>query len=158
MNENLSFRVAGFWTRLLAYSIDLICIGVFGHLVISGLGIFGNESLQRLELFSGNFAILGIVGFTYFSVMTKVWSQTLGKMIVGIRVIRIDGQPLDWKTIFTREVAGRTIAQLFGSHFGYLWVAFGQDKKGWHDWFADTYVVYVEEFERKRWVNITNNG
>lgn len=151
------YQLAGFWVRFYAFLIDLILIGTLNIWVMKPL-------FKRLELdgFISNWIqfsmlSLGLVGFLYFVIMTRVWSQSLGKMIMGIRVIRKDGKPLDSLTVLFREVVGRTISQLFGLHLGYIWVMFSKQKEGWHDKIGETYVVYEDGLTESQFVQIPTN-
>lgn len=145
-------RVAGFWVRTMAYLFDLICISAVASMSIAFWGLAMPLPESLIAWIGTGIATVGLVGFIYFSVMTKLFAQTLGKMFWGIEVVRQDGQELDWMTVVFREVIGRTISQLSGSHIGYLWVAFHPYKSGWHDMIGDTRVVWVREVEESRWV------
>lgn len=149
-----SYRVAGFWSRFWAYILDLICVYILSSLIVSIIVSVLKIPQSYLGWMKTNTFMLGAVGFAYFTVMTRYWGQTIGKMICGIMVIRQDGKDMDWTTAFVREVAGRTISQFFGSYMGYLIVPFVKDKRSCHDLFCDTYVVHVDEFETKRWITI----
>jgi uncharacterized RDD family membrane protein YckC len=148
-----TFRLAGFWTRLYAYLIDLIAVGALTSILItplfSALGISTGLDWIGIQLTS-----IGLLGALYFAIMTKVWSQTLGKMIVGLRVIQADGEALTWSTVLIREIAGRFISQLFGLHLGYLWGAFHPKKQTWHDQFVDTFVIIEERVAEKQNIQI----
>lgn len=156
MSESKSFRLAGFWVRVWAYICDLIVISALTFLFVNPLlKLLGmdNQIPDWLQLQVSIFTI-GIVGFIYFAAMTKIWSQTLGKMMMGVKVVRIDGKPLDVLTVIFREGIGRAISQLFGLHLGYIWAGFHPRKQSWHDQVGDTYVVYEEEVAQKQFVHI----
>ncbi|NLM22245.1 MAG: RDD family protein [Peptococcaceae bacterium] len=138
-----TLRAAGFWTRFVAFLFDLLIIGmssrIFFHLVWpSGLD---TTALKSFILVNALFP--GIWGSLYFVLMTKYGGQTLGKMIMGIRVVSKDGSPLNWTTTILREVVGRILAQLLGTYLGYLVCAFHPRKQGLTDIVGDTYVVYT---------------
>ncbi|OEF96644.1 hypothetical protein BHF68_07565 [Desulfuribacillus alkaliarsenatis] len=152
--RKVKYRTAGFWVRFLAYIVDLISIGALSAIFLSILFRLIELPTAITQWMTIGFATVGLIGFVYFTVMTRYWSQTLGKMIMGIRVVKRDGEYLDWITVLIREIPGRAISQLLGSHIGYLWVAFHPKKLSWHDMFCDTYVVHVHEIEKQRWVNI----
>lgn len=134
---------AGFWLRFWAYLIDLIVIASVNRIIIFPV-------VQLFDLNNGSVLfslagfLTGLVFFAYFAVMTKITNQTLGKMVVGVKVVSIHGDSLSWSTIIFREVIGRFISKaLFG--LVYIWVAFSPDKQGVHDYFADTWVVHTEK-------------
>ena len=138
---------AGFWTRFVAYLIDMIVI----YAIASLLNTFSFGLLnKRLD-----FPILGeeslsyvIVMFTYFISMTYFFSQTLGKMIMKIKVETNKGDKLGIMDVVYREVVGRLLT-IFLAYIPYLAVAFTNKKKGLHDFIADT-VVVKEDFSKLR--------
>ena len=138
---------AGFWTRFVAYLIDMIVI----YAIASLLNTFSFGLLnKRLD-----FPILGeeslsyvIVMFTYFISMTYFFSQTLGKMIMKIKVETNKGDKLGLMDVVYRELVGRLLT-IFLVYIPYLAVAFTNKKKGLHDYIADT-VVVKEDFSKLR--------
>lgn len=142
-------KFAGFWTRFWAYVIDLLVVssisGIFIKPVFRVLDI--NISNPSFLLFSPYKVTLLIVFLAYFAIMTKIAGQTVGKMIIGIKVVRHDGTKLTWGTILFREVIGRFISKLLT--LPYLLVVFMPKKEALHDLFADTYVVHEQSFEKE---------
>jgi uncharacterized RDD family membrane protein YckC len=49
-------------------------------------------------------AILAIAWLAYMTVMESAYAASLGKFALGIRVIRLDGQPVDGFTSFIRNI------------------------------------------------------
>ena len=138
---------AGFWTRFVAYLIDMIVI----YAVASLLNTFSFGLLNK-QL---DFPILGeeslsyvIVMFTYFIAMTYFFSQTLGKMIMKIKVETNKGEKLSLADVVYRELVGRLLT-IFLVYLPYLAVVFTNKKKGLHDFIADT-VVVKEDFSKLR--------
>lgn len=148
------FFLASIWFRFFAYITDGIIVGSITFLavkpILALLG-FNVSTTYWLSVFMVSSVIVGLVYFTW---MTKVWGQTLGKMIFGLRVIRKDGGPLDWLTVIFREVIGKFISKLFGLHLGYIWSIFHPKKQTWHDQIGDTLVVYDKEVTYQRYVDI----
>lgn len=149
-----TYRLAGFWVRLWAFLIDLMIISILNvwlmHPLIKWIDL-PNVLSYWLQM---GLVSLGFLGYLYFVIMTRIWSQTLGKMIMGIKVIRLDGQPLDILTVLFREVVGRIISQAFGLHLGYLWMVYSKRKQTWHDRLGDTLVVFEEDLTQKQFVQI----
>ena len=138
---------AGFWTRFVAYLIDMIVI----YAIASLLNTFSFGLLNK-QL---DFPILGeeslsyvIVMFAYFISMTYFFSQTLGKMIMKIKVETNKGDKLGLMDVVYREVVGRLLT-IFLAYLPYLAIAFTNKKKGLHDFIADT-VVVKEDFSKLR--------
>lgn len=151
---DLSYRLAGFWTRFWALLIDIIVIAVSSQIIFRIAWPAGLEhsSVQSLVLYNGLFP--GIWGVIYLILMTGFLEQTLGKMFMGIKVIQIDGHSLKWSTVIVRELFGRILSQLLGTHLGYLVCAFHPQKQALHDIVSDTCVVYVSDYKLGKWIHI----
>jgi len=147
--ERFRPKFAGFWTRFWAYVIDLLIVsaisGIFIKPVFRVLDL--KISNPSFLLFSPYKVTLLILFLGYFALMTKIAGQTVGKMILGIKVVRNDGGKLTWGTILFREVIGRFISKLLT--IPYLLVVFMPNKEALHDLFADTYVIHEQSFERE---------
>lgn len=147
--ERFRPKFAGFWTRFWAYIIDLLIVssisGIFIKPIFRVLDI--KISNPSFLLFSPYKVTLLILFLAYFALMTKIAGQTVGKMILGIKVVRQDGEKLTWGTILFREVIGRFISKLLT--IPYLLVIFMPKKEALHDLFADTYVVHEQAFEKE---------
>ena len=88
---------AGFWTRLGSLLLDFIFIVpvVFLVLYLNGLGknIYFCTIIPNL-----------IFGLWYHVYLPKKYGGTPGKLVVGISIIRLDGQPIDWKEAILRHI------------------------------------------------------
>ncbi|WP_102691058.1 RDD family protein [Rummeliibacillus pycnus] len=139
-------KSAGFWTRFWAYIIDLIVISSLTAITVKPLFYFtGWEEFQIMYITPYTFAT-GLIFYGYFVIMTKIWGQTIGKMVLGIRVISENGQPLTWGTVLFRECIGRFISVTI--KLLYIIVAFTPNHKAIHDFIADTKVVYERNYEK----------
>ena len=138
---------SGFWTRFIAYVLDMIVVYSLASLLNTvSFGVLNRQF---------DFPILGekslsyvIVMFTYFISMTYFFSQTLGKMIMKIKVETNRGDKLSFADVVYRELVGRLLT-IFLAYLPYLAVAFTNKKKGLHDFIADT-VVVKEDFSKLR--------
>ena len=141
--EAETVKFAGFWIRFWAYLLDLIVIGSINRIVIHPFLIGFDIPSDQPSFLPLETVLTGATFYLYFFLMTKYFRQTLGKMVFGIEVIAKDGT-LTWGALFFREIVGRSISKaLFG--LVYIWVAFSPKKRGVHDYFADTLVVYTKE-------------
>jgi len=138
-----NLRRAGFWMRFWAYLIDILIIGSISRLFIKPIFRLLEIPIDSSGILSPYTVIDSIVFFGYFFVMTLLFSQTLGKMVMGLHVISLAKDRLDWKTLLFREWIGRYISAFF--LLGYIVVAFNPRKQGFHDMFSDTAVVLDEE-------------
>ncbi|OQO71602.1 hypothetical protein BH747_01870 [Enterococcus villorum] len=141
VNDFPNYFYAGFWIRLAAFLVDLICIGSIIRLTL-GLAVnFGWLTFSESYLnFYGLTALFVYLG--YFILLTKLnHGQTIGKMIFGIRVICFNESELSWSTVFVREGACRFILKFPLLFVGYLPVMFSQKKQHVGDYFSNTSVV-----------------
>lgn len=133
---------AGFWKRVAAQLIDGVILAVIGSLGGEMLGTLLSDIVGGGE--TGE-ALLPVVFTLILYLLYFAWFQsnfmlaTPGKMAVGIKVVRGNGEPSG----FLRNVA-RYFAQIPGSLLlgvGYLMAAFTRRKQAMHDFICDTVVV-----------------
>lgn len=111
---------AGFWIRMAASFIDLILVAIVINLM--QLGPF-------LLLFYG----------AYFMVLWALRATTIGGIICGLKVVRLDGRDVDWAVALVRMLGAFLSFVLLG--LGFIWVAFDRERQSWHDKIAGTTVV-----------------
>lgn len=118
--ESLSYPRAGFWERLGAGFLDFVLLGIIGHFV-------GGAPLSLL------------VGLAYFSALWTWRGTTIGGIVLGLKVVRRDGEPVTFAVAIVRALAGAfSMIVLF---LGVLWIAWDREKEGWHDKIAGTVVL-----------------
>jgi uncharacterized RDD family membrane protein YckC len=136
-------RYAGFWMRFWAFLIDLIVISSLNGILVSPFK-FVNEGIAiSVGFWTVPGIISAIVFYAYFILMTKFFGQTIGKMILGIKVVRENEEPLRWSDVLFRELIGRFLYRAFWFLTAlYIIVGFMDEKQGIHDMIADTRVVF----------------
>lgn len=67
------------------------------------------------------------------------FGQSFGKRFIGLRVVCLDGQPLDYKTAIIRLLGSFLSLLVFG--LGFLWMLGDDRQRGWHDKLAKTIVI-----------------
>jgi len=65
---------------------------------------------------------------------------TPGKLIIGARIVRLDGTPIGYQLALLRWLAARVSDMALC--IGYLFIAFRPDKRALHDLMVGTKVVY----------------
>ncbi len=142
LTENLADRPkAGFWLRLVALMIDWFLVFLLQVVLSTALMFIGSNGFQL----HGSMAILVqlfsmILSLFYWVFFTGHGGQTLGKMLLRIQVIGIDGTPVSYGKAFYREVVGKLISGIIFC-IGYLMAAFDDQKQALHDRMAKTYVI-----------------
>ena len=124
-----SHPYGGFWIRVLAWIIDAAIVGlVFPVAFLAGSGVHGVG--YGVGLFAG---------WLYEALLlSSAWQATIGKMVLGLRVTDVQGQPIDFGRATVRHFAKYLSTLMLG--IGYLMVAFTAKKQGLHDLIAGTLV------------------
>ncbi len=138
----MGLALAGFWRRLVALIVDSILLGVAASLVSLAIA-----PLMHVTTVSGTGGIRGtiefILGLIYFGWLWSTRGQTLGYMVMGIRLIRSDG---------TQIGVGRALLRFVLIELSFAFCAIpaivsafliglGERKQGIHDLLVDTVVV-----------------
>jgi uncharacterized RDD family membrane protein YckC len=143
----------GFWRRVWAYVVDrfilyLISLILFLiGLIAMGLGgispwtiVVTGDLPRGMSLFMTLYLVTAfLMGMVYFIWFHGTVGQTLGKRLLGLRVIRTSGEKMTLGIAFLRWV-GSVVSGIF-FFLGFLWIAFDGRKQGWHDKIAATLVV-----------------
>lgn len=78
----------------------------------------------------------------YFTALTALWrGQTVGKWLLRIRVIRLDGKPMGWWLALERF--GGYTAGLFTGMLGFVQIFWDRNRQGIHDKITETVVIRV---------------
>jgi uncharacterized RDD family membrane protein YckC len=139
---------AGFWMRLCAYIIDYVfmtCLAFVGGVVVGILyGLIAVAAGSKGD--SGVSGLLGaavglfVLVFYNIHFVSGRWQATPGKRILGLHIIRINGEPM------TGGLAvGRALAYMLSSmtlFIGFMMIGWTNQKKGLHDIICGTRVVY----------------
>ena len=147
--SDIQVTLASRWLRLFAALIDGIIMGAVIWPMMFALGIF-DGIMEGIEPSIGMTLILGLSGIIFFFLINYYFlastGQTIGKKIVGIKIVDLDGQlPSFSKAIVPRYlvylVPGNIplIGQLF-SIVNILFI-FGKERRCIHDLVAKTRVV-----------------
>ena len=149
------FKRAGFLIRSIAMIIDIlfvvmldiglllataVLIGKTTGIVDMVLTSRGLEFLKDLiPLVKTAATMMFVVPPLFFIAMITFFGQTIGKMIMGIRVVRSDGRPVSLLISTVRFLAYFPCGLLLFA--GFLWILWDPERQGWHDMIADTLVI-----------------
>jgi uncharacterized RDD family membrane protein YckC len=93
--------------------------------------------------FNSALAVTGvIVSMAYYVGFWASSGQTVGKDLMGIKVVRKDGQAPGWGRAFLRYI-GYIISAVVLS-LGFMWILIDKKRQGWHDKIAGTYAIDAE--------------
>jgi uncharacterized RDD family membrane protein YckC len=122
---------AGFGIRTGALLLDAILIGM-----VVG---FTSDILPRFVQFNHGPGGVLIALAIYGAAMWKTKGTTIGGIVCGLKVVRLDDRPIDWPTAVVRALS--CFLSLAVGGLGFLWVLFDNDRQSWHDKIAGTTVV-----------------
>jgi uncharacterized RDD family membrane protein YckC len=147
--------VAGFWHRLIAGVVDALILAICFVLLDVMVSLILRHPLPKLAQLGPDYlvdvavngdalavtglVVLGILGFLYFFIFHAVRGMTPGKQLLKLRVIDGFGRRPSLGRSLIRTAAYLPSALLLA--LGFLWIGFDREKRGLHDWLADTYVI-----------------
>lgn len=123
-------QYVGVGLRFVAVLIDAIIIGVVA-------GILGVVFRNAPGLSGG---VTGLLAILYFIVLEATQGATLGKMALGLRVVKTDGSPISWADSIIRNLL-RIIDGLFFYLVGAIFVWTSPLKQRLGDRAANTIVI-----------------
>jgi uncharacterized RDD family membrane protein YckC len=145
----LGWHYGGFWIRVGARLIDGFLLGIVqASLALAFFGAFGAQFRPNLILSQSlglrmSFQILSYaIGFLYEVFFLHYRGATLGKMALGLKVVRSNGESLGWGICIARYFMNFVSALVLG--IGYFMAGFDSEKRALHDRVCDTRVVYKQ--------------
>lgn len=146
------YELAGFGIRVLAKIIDgiLLSIVIYGTL-FAFLFAFGFGMEEELFSATGQpsggeiiftlvfYLFSALVPCAYDTYMVGRFRATLGKMLLGLEVVRSDGEGLTYARAFGRYWG--TVLSYMICWIGYIMAAFDDQNRALHDQLADTRVI-----------------
>jgi len=141
--ELLSFNLAGLNSRALAFFIDLVIVAIISLLAF-GAGIYllqdtNLDSFGLSRVFVPIYLLLFFLGSSYFVILNGYGGKTIGKILMGIRIISDEGNSIGFWQSFVRWIGYYISASFF--FLGFVWSIFDRSSQSWHDKIAGTYVV-----------------
>ena len=132
---------AGFFRRLAAFGLDWLTLSIIADILRLAyrFGSKAGAGEMHPEVMMGFSTFLFIL---YFTLTTGEGGQTLGKMILGIKVQRTDGSEVSYVRALARTLS-YAVSFFFTTFLGFLWVLWDRKKQGWHDKIAGTEVIRV---------------
>jgi uncharacterized RDD family membrane protein YckC len=141
--DEVAPRPGGFWIRVVGFGIDVVVImlaqALLGVLAARrwGVDVERSSTLQgAVVFFTLLFAVL------YPAVLHTLTGQTVGKLLVGVRVVATDGGLLPPGAAFLRAVVG-WLALPFLLGLGHVIAGLRKDKRALHDLLAGSRVDRV---------------
>ena len=144
------YAFGGFWSRVVAYWLDLIALTLVALLLwlTTGLTVVDVGTTQSMApngavvyggfmMFNGLALLLHAI---YHAAFWAVLGATPGMLASGLRVVRAtDGRRLGPGRALVRSLA--LLPSIIVLLIGVIWIAADPRKQGWHDKLARTFVV-----------------
>ena len=121
--------------RLVGFLIDGVILGLV-------IAVFQSASAipDAFKFGASDFWISVLVIWIYYVGLTATFGASLGKMVLGMRVVSADGKRAGFVAVLMREIIGKAVSGAVIC-IGFIVVLFGDKHRGWHDVIAGTSVV-----------------
>jgi uncharacterized RDD family membrane protein YckC len=134
-NNQIIVKPAGFWIRVLATILDTVIVMVplsFISYLITGA--------WDGDIYTSFLSLL------YYLILPIIWfGYTVGKRMVGIRIVKVNGEKVGIGTMLMRVIVASLV---YGITLGIavivsaFMIGLRKDKRSIHDFIAGTYVTY----------------
>ena len=131
----------GVGIRAGATIVDFVLYLIAGYII--GL-ITGDSSSSGFVLGTGATCVLGILAIAYYVVMETMYGGTVGKLALGLKVVKLDGTAMDWQTAIIRTLL-RIVDGLFFYLIGAILVWTSPTKQRLGDKVAKTLVIKKDQ-------------
>ena len=134
---------APFMLRCGALILDYILVVACPVIGIMASHSMGNDGTKLLnsELSNTGWLIGILVAVTNFVIFPLFSGQTIGKMLIGLRIVTDDGNAPSLGKILFRHLIGYPLTILTAG-LGFLFSVFNRRGKALHDYVAGTVVIY----------------
>jgi uncharacterized RDD family membrane protein YckC len=135
----------GFFRRAFAFALDLSVLGWLEALLFYltyvaykvGLAAHG-RAVDLGAVAQISFSAGVALAVAYFAVLQGAAGQTVGKWMMGLRVVSEGDSPIGYRRALVR-CAGYLLSAFF--LLGFLWILFHRERRAWHDLLAGTWVI-----------------
>jgi uncharacterized RDD family membrane protein YckC len=95
-------QYVGVGLRAVATIVDTILLLVVGYVMAMAIG---GTSAEGFHLEGGPFFLWTLIAFGYYIVMEAKFGATIGKRMVGLKVVKLEGAAsLDWQAAIVRNI------------------------------------------------------
>ncbi|MEO2052997.1 RDD family protein [Flagellimonas beolgyonensis] len=144
-NVNLDYKIVGLGERIVAFLIDGLILYMYAYLVSlisNAIGfIYEDTWTQR-----GLAALIFLPAMFYSLLMHSLFNgQTVGKMLMKMRVVRLDGTPVHWSNLLVRWMLRLVDIWIFLGSIGILSILFSEKRQRVGDAAAGTVVISTKK-------------
>ena len=144
-NVNLDYKIVGIGERIVAFLIDGFILYMYAFLVnLVGDAIsyvYEDTWTQR-----GLVALIFLPAMFYSLLMHSLFNgRTVGKMLMKMRVVRVDGTPVHWSKLLVRWMLRLVDIWIFLGSIGILSILFSDKRQRTGDASAGTVVISTKK-------------
>ena len=144
-NVNLDYKLIGLGERMVAFLIDGIILLTYMPIMenlVNLSQIFDADGWTR----RGFLGLFYLPAFFYSLICHIIFGgRTIGKMIMKIKVVRLDGTPTQWYNLFVRWMLRLIDIWMFFSSIGVLSILLSDRKQRVGDSAAGTVVISIKK-------------
>ncbi|MEL7269302.1 MAG: RDD family protein [Bacteroidota bacterium] len=144
-NVNLDYKIVGIGERIVAFLIDGFILYMF-VLLVNLIGdaisyVYEDTWTQR-----GLVALIFLPAMFYSLLMHSLFNgRTVGKMLMKMRVVRVDGAPVHWSNLLVRWILRLVDIWIFLGSIGILSILFSDKRQRTGDAAAGTVVISTKK-------------
>jgi uncharacterized RDD family membrane protein YckC len=144
-NVNLDYKLIGLGERMVAFLIDGIILITYMTIMENLVSI--SEIFDTDVWTQRGFLGLFLLPAFFYSLLCHIifGGQTVGKMIMKIKVVRLDGAPTEWYNLFVRWMLRIVDLWIFSPSIGILSILLSDKKQRIGDAAAGTVVISVKK-------------
>lgn len=140
-NVNLDYKIVSIGERILAFLIDgfiLYLYAMLVNLIGDAIGYIYDDSWTQIGLVS----LIFLPAMFYSLIMHSFFNgRTVGKMLLKMRVVRVDGAPVHWSNLMVRWMLRLVDIWIFAGSIGLLSIVFSERRQRVGDAAAGTVVI-----------------
>ncbi|NAY93181.1 RDD family protein [Muricauda sp. JGD-17] len=140
-NVNLDYKIVSIGERIVAFLIDGLILYMYAYLVSlisNAIGYVYEDTWTQRGLAS----LIFLPAMFYSLLMHSLFNgQTVGKMLMRMRVVRLDGTPVHWSNLLVRWMLRLVDIWIFLGSIGILSILFSEKRQRVGDAAAGTVVI-----------------
>jgi uncharacterized RDD family membrane protein YckC len=143
-------RWGGFFRRLSAFFVDMLVIvlmsALMGVMAFIGykVGLSAHDRVISWNTAGPLVSLLTLawmgLATLYFVTFHGMEGKTIGKWLLGLRVVGMDQRPISYRRALLRCI-GAVGLGFVSLGLAFLWILWQREKRGWHDFLARTWVI-----------------
>ncbi len=144
-NVNLAYKTVGIGERILAFLIDAFILWLYLFIVNFITALLGTAFVDNWTVFGIQSLLFLPISFYSLFMHIVFNGRTVGKMVLKIRVVRVDGLPANWSNYMIRWLLRLVDIWIFLGSIGILSILFSNKHQRIGDAAAGTVVITTKQ-------------